>query len=83
MAGKRSISLTNDTSAVMAVYIEPYPNEYRLRPGQNVHITGRPGKHQVEIIPFDRGMTIWFGEDPDPVVTTPDGDVLQPGDQRP
>lgn len=67
----------------MAVYIEPYPNEYWLRPGEGICITGRPGTRQVEVIPFDQGMTIWFGEDPDPTVTTPDGAALQPGHQRP
>jgi hypothetical protein len=83
MTTTRSITLTNDTTSVLAVYVEPYPNEYWLQPNERVRITGDPGKYDIDVAPFDGGMTIVFGEDPDPTVMAPDGATLLPGHQRP
>lgn len=83
-----SLVLTNKSPNLMCVYVEPYPNDYWLQPGESLRLSGTPGDAEVEVIRFvnesgEDGLTVWFGEDPEPTAQTLDGDSLTSGHQRP
>jgi hypothetical protein len=85
-----SMVVRNESAGLMCIYIEPYPNDYWLRPSEAVRISGVPGTAEIEMIRFtngppreEDGLTLYFGEDPDPTVQTLDGIPLPSGHQRP
>jgi hypothetical protein len=78
-----TLTLRNDSQTLLSVFVEPYPSDYWLRPGEALRLTGSPGAGEVEVIRFEDGMTVWFGEDPDPEAHTLDGSRLANGHQRP
>ena len=72
----------------MCVYVEPFPSDYWLLPSEAVRIVGSPGAADVEVIrfsngPTEDGLTVWFGNDPDPRVEKLDGTSVPNGYQRP
>jgi hypothetical protein len=78
-----SLILRNDSTGLLSIYIEPYPNDYWLQPGEAMRVAGSPGSGEVQVVRFDTGLTLWFGEDPDPEVSTLEGERLSSGHQRP
>lgn len=77
------LTLRNDSEALLSVYVEPHPSDYWLRPGEALRLVGSPGSGEVEVIRFDNGTTVWFGDDPDPQALSPHGSRLANGHQRP
>ena len=86
--GLVSLVLRNDSATLMCIYVEPYPNDYWLQSGEALRLSGTPGGVEVEVTRFanesaEDGLTVWFGEDPDPTAQTLDGTSLPSGHQRP
>ena len=86
--GVVSLVLRNDSTTLMCIYVEPYPNDYWLQPGEALRLSGSPGDAEVEVTRFanesaEDGLTVWFGEDPDPTAETIEGISLATGHQRP
>ena len=77
------LSLRNDSVTLLSVYVEPYPSDYWLRPGEGLRLIGSPGTGEIQVVRFDNGLTVWFGDDPDPEAQGPDGSRLASGHQRP
>jgi hypothetical protein len=75
--------LRNDAAVLLGVYVEPYPSDYWLQPGERIRLVGTPGSGDVQVVRFEKGLTVWFGDDPDPEVHSLDGTRWECGHQRP
>ena len=67
MTRRVSMTLENDRSEVLPVFVEPWPEYYKLRKGEKLKIVFEPRSDVadvIEIVAHDEGLTIYpeFGD---------------------
>ncbi|MCL6249481.1 hypothetical protein M3P36_00255 [Altererythrobacter sp. KTW20L] len=66
------MTIKNGGSEALAVYIEMSPDRYVLQPGEVMKISALLGGAPLSVIPGDTSVTVYAGNDSDPVVTIND-----------
>jgi len=66
------LTIKNGGSEALAVYIEVSPDRYVLQPGEEMKISAQLGGAPLSIIHGDESVTVYAGNDSDPVVTIND-----------
>ena len=59
----QKVEITNTTSSILEIMIEPYPDRYLLRPGDEMVIEADLCGAPLSIHPFDGGLQIYPGHD--------------------
>jgi hypothetical protein len=66
------LTIENGGSEALAIYVEMSPDRYVLQPGEVLKISAQLGGASISIIHGDESVTVYAGNDIDPVVTIND-----------